>query len=267
MQPSYRRAFSTLGCPELSLAEVLAMAARHHIDAVELRTLEGTTELPTLFTRSGTEPVRQVHQWQGTVEVLVLSTSFKLVRPSEAERAALIAFVPWAEALGVPWLRAFDGGELSDDGTVPLATETMRWWRQQRSKHGWKVDLMVETHDGLVSPEAIGRFCSGVSDVALLWDAHNTWRKTGVDPLALWPRIAEHVVHIHVKDSVSRPSDGQPYTFVLPGEGEFPMQPLVAALRRDRYSHALSLEWERQWHPSLPSLELALQTAVNRSWW
>ena len=101
----------------------------------------------------------------------------------------------------------------------------------------------------------------------MLWDAHNTWRATGVDPLDLWPGISKHVVHIHVKDSVSRASGGLPYTYVLPGDGEFPMGRLNEALRRDGYANAISLEWERQWHPNLPPIEMALQTAANRGWW
>lgn len=266
MKRPFRLGLSTLGCPTFSLDEVLALAAGQGIAAVELRALEGTMDLPALFARHGLEALRAVQGRHGAVQVLAFSTSFKLVHSCEADRAALLAFVPWAEALGVPWLRVFDGGEASDNETVSQATETFHWWRELRDRQGWKVDIMVETHDGLVTSEAIGRFCTEATSVAILWDAHNTWRKTGTAPLELWPHIAEHVMHIHVKDSVSRPSDGLPYSFVLPGKGEFPMKPLVDALKRDGYTKAVSLEWELQWHAELPSLELALQ-AANRGWW
>jgi sugar phosphate isomerase/epimerase len=267
MHPPYRRALSTLGCPDLPLGEVLALAARHRIDAVELRTLEGTMDLPELFARNGLEAARGAMGLHGAVQVLALSTSFRLASPAEADRAALLSFVPWAEALGVPWLRVFDGGDAKDAGTVPRAAETFAWWRRLRRERGWSVDLMVETHDGLVTHESILRFCSEASGAALLWDAHNSWRRTGIDPLALWPLIAEHVVHIHVKDSISRPSGKHPYTYVLPGDGEFPMRRLADALGRDGYAGAVSLEWEKQWHPYLPPLELALQAADGRGWW
>jgi len=267
MHAPFRRAFSTLGCPASTLDEVLSLASRNGIDAVELRTLEGTTDLPALFDRYGEDNIRRSLARHSPVEILALSTSLKLVRPSDADRAEFLGFVTWAEALRVPWLRAFDGGDASDNDTVPLAAETLRWWRELRREMGWKADIMVETHDGLVTREKISRFCLEAEDVALLWDAHNTWRRTGVDPLSLWPGIADHVVHIHVKDSVSRASDGFPYTYVLPGAGEFPMRRLADALRNDRYSHCISLEWERQWHPSLPPLELAIQSARNAAWW
>jgi hypothetical protein len=43
------RCFSSLGCPDFSLAETLALAAKHGIGAGELRALGGTVELPAYF--------------------------------------------------------------------------------------------------------------------------------------------------------------------------------------------------------------------------
>lgn len=267
MPAGMRRAFSTLGCPELPLEDALGLAARHGVDAVELRTLEGTTDLPALFARSGPEDLRRTLGAHRRVLVLVLATSFRLVRPGAEDRAALLAFAPWAEALGVPWLRVFDGGDPSDPGAVSLAAETLRWWRGLRRERGWNVDVIVETHDSLLSGERIRQFGAEAGGARLLWDTHHTWRASGVPPHELWPEIAAQVAHIHVKDSVSRPSGRFPYTYVLPGQGEFPMGPLRAALQRDGYAHAVSLEWERQWHPELPPLEDALRAAAARGWW
>ena len=65
---------------------------------------------------------------------------------------------------------------------------------------------------------------------------------------------------------VSVPSDRHPFTYVLPGDGEFPVAPLMEQLRKD-YADVVSLEWEKFWHPYLPSLEDALATAGERAWW
>ena len=75
------------------------------------------------------------------------------------------------------------------------------------------------------------------------------------------------VVHVHVKDSVSRPSARHPYTYVLPGDGEFPAAPLFAELRAGGFDGPVSLEWERMWHPYLPPLDEALRVAGARGWW
>ena len=67
------------------------------------------------------------------------------------------------------------------------------------------------------------------------------WKKQ--DPLEFYENVKQHVVHVHVKDSVSRPSEKHPFTYVLPGEGEFPAVGLFAALRVDGYTGVVSLEW------------------------
>jgi sugar phosphate isomerase/epimerase len=72
---------------------------------------------------------------------------------------------------------------------------------------------------------------------------------------------------VHVKDSISVPSARHPFTYVLPGDGEFPMAPLLAALRADSFAGPLSLEWEKMWHPYLAPLDDALAIAAARGWW
>ena len=266
--PSISRAFSSLGCPELTLEETLALAERHGIDAVELRTLGDTTDLTGLFARTYGSPAALAGRLRGArVKLLALDTSLGLVAPSAAEREAFLAFVPWAEAAGVPWLRVFDAGRNRTADSVADAAATLRWWQEERRRHGWRTDAMVETHDILLTADAVLRFGELAPGAAILWDAHNTWRGGGTDPAALWPAIKSRVVHLHVKDSISRPSGPHPYRFVLPGTGEFPMAPLREALRADRYAGAISLEWERKWHPELPPLDEALASAADRRWW
>ena len=132
---------------------------------------------------------------------------------------------------------------------------------------GWSCDVMIETHDSLFTAAAIGRFLAVAPDAAILWDAHHTWRKGGEDPLVTWRAIRGSVPHVHVKDSIGVPSARHPFTYVLPGDGEFPMAPLMAVLRADNFAGPVSLEWEKMWHPYLAPLDEALATATARGWW
>ena len=86
---------------------------------------------------------------------------------------------------------------------------------------------MVETHDSLFTADAMGRAVEAMPGLAILWDSHHTWKKGGEDPLYTWSRMRAHVVHVHLKDSSSVPSSRHPYTYVLPGTGEFPAAALV----------------------------------------
>jgi sugar phosphate isomerase/epimerase len=125
----------------------------------------------------------------------------------------------------------------------------------------------METHDALFTSGAINRFAEAAGGVAVLWDSHHTWKRGGEDPVTTWRAIQPHVIHLHVKDSVSEPSGKHPYRYVFPGEGEFPAIALFAALRGDGYSGVVSLEWERLWHPELAPLSEALSEAAKREWW
>ncbi len=262
------KAFSTLGCPELTLDEALDLAERHGIAAVELRALGGTTDLPAYLAQTYGSPAALAAHLRGRrVRILALDTSLGLAAPPPADREAFLAFLPWAEALGVPWLRVFDAGRPVTEQWPEEARATMGWWREERRRHGWRAEVMVETHDALLSAEAVLRFCAAVPGVAILWDTHNTWRGSSADPVAMWRAIKAHVVHLHVKDSVRRPAGRFSYSYALPGAGEFPMAPFLDALHADRYAGAISLEWERKWHPELPPLEEALRSAEDRHWW
>jgi sugar phosphate isomerase/epimerase len=200
------------------------------------------------------------------VRLAALGTSFRLVGAGPLDRDALIDFAGWAEALGVKWLRVFDGGKLADAAELAAASEAVRWWREERARRGWKTDIMVETHDSLFTAEAMGRAVEAMPGLAILWDSHHTWKKGGEDPLYTWSRMRAHVVHVHLKDSISVPSSRHPYTYVLPGTGEFPAAALVPVLR-EQFEGVVSLEWEKLWHPSLPPLEDALAAAAERAWW
>jgi sugar phosphate isomerase/epimerase len=259
-----QRGFSTLGCAELEWEAVVALAARHGLEAVELRALGGTVDLPQFFAARYGTPRELAARFSGSaVSVVALDTSFKLVGGSPAEREALLDFVPWAEAAGAKYLRVFDGESGAEPGA---AADAVGWWRERRRAGGWRVDWMVETHDTLTTAAAIGRFAAAAPACGILWDSHHTWKKGGEDPVATWEAIAPHVVHVHVKDSVSRPSARHPFTYVLPGEGDFPMAPLVERLRGE-FAGVVSLEWERLWHPYLPPLDEALRVAEARRWW
>ncbi|MBL9188288.1 MAG: sugar phosphate isomerase/epimerase [Opitutaceae bacterium] len=262
------RCFSSLGCPAASLDETLALARAQGVAGVELRALGGTVDLAAYFTAAyGTPAGLAARLRDEPVRVVALNASLHLAGATPAERAQLAGLAPWADAIGARWLRVFDGGQAADAAEFADAAETLAWWRALRREHGWQAEVMVETHDSLWTAAAIGRFRAVLPDVAILWDAHHTWRKGGEDPVATWRAIRTGVVHVHVKDSVPVPSAKHPFTYVLPGDGGFPMAALRAALQADGFAGPVSLEWEKMWHPYLPPLEEALRVAEERRWW
>ncbi|QBR03388.1 sugar phosphate isomerase/epimerase family protein [Paraburkholderia pallida] len=263
-----KRAFSSLGCGHNELHELVALAARHSIPCAELRTLGGTVDLPRYLAASYGSPDRLARFMASSpLRVVSLGTSLRLVGNTGESRNALLQYVPWAEACGASTLRVFDGGTTGDREEIAQARATLDWWRERRDGEGWQVDLAIETHDACANEAPLLRLIEALPDCQILWDAHHTWRKGGTHPIDTWWRIRERVRHIHVKDSVGDREAPAGYRYVLPGDGQFPMRELMSALCADGYDGVLSLEWERHWHPQLPTLEEALNAARQHAWW
>lgn len=269
---SYLRAFSTLGYPHASLEDCMSLAQKYDLDGVEVRALQGQIDLPAVLAKTYGSPEALAEKLGGAansrrgVPIVAFGTSLRLIGSTPQERDAFLAFLPWAEALGVRWLRVFDGGKLADAAEIAEAVSTVRWWQTERAWRKATTEIMIETHDSLFNAAAIGRFVQAAPGTAILWDTHHTWKKGGEDPMETWSRISAHVVHVHVKDSISIPSARHPYTYALPGRGEFPIQPLIKELDR-HFRGVVSLEWEKMWHPDIAPLEEALQSAKDRAWW
>lgn len=263
----YERAFSTLGCPETTLAEAFALAERHGLQAVEIRALEGTLDIVGRLEAAFGSPEGLSEFLRGArTRVAAFGSSLKLAEATKADWDALERMASWAEAAGGAPLRVFDGGGPDEVGAPARAAGNVRLWRALRARHSWKTDIVVETHDALVTAGRILSFAAACPGTRILWDSHHTWRKGGEDPLDTWRPIRGLVAHIHLKDSVGRPQRSPGYAYVPPGLGEFPMAPLRAALRAE-FGGVASLEWERFWHPELPGIEDALACAAARGWW
>jgi sugar phosphate isomerase/epimerase len=264
--------FSSLGCPELTLPEIIELARSKGLHRLELRTIEDRVDLPAYFreTFGSPEQLRAFLDENG-MSVVALDASLKLVGNKPEDRAALAEFAEWADALGTKWIRVFDGGTFAptlSPEDMREAIATIEWWRAEKAKGGWKTDIMVETHDCLTATAAIESLQAELEEpLAILWDTHHTWKKGGENPADTWPRIKANVVHVHVKDSISEPSARHPFTYVQLGDGEFTLTDTLEMLAADRFGGVVSIEWERKWHPYLDPVETALTRARELGWW
>ena len=138
----------------------------------------------------------------------------------------------------------------------------MTWWNAAKAEHGWQAEIVLETHDAFSgSRECLGLFDKIGQTLPMIWDTHHTWKLAGETPQESWDNIGKLVRHLHVKDSVSHPSDRHPYTYVHLGEGEFPFKELFAVLASGGYRGVVAIEWEKLWHPYLDPIEEALGRA------
>jgi len=260
-----------MGCPELSLAEAASLAAEFSVPAIELRSLNNTIELPKLFPASGWTPAvtREICN-KSSVQLASAGSSFKLISPDPAERAALAEFCGWADTLNIPFVRIFGGGKWGTpltDEDFQNAANNLKWWRAEKSARGWSHELLLETHDAFAASAPCLRLNETLdTPLNLIWDSHHTWRYAGESPTDTWQRLGQFVRHVHFKDSVDKASARHPYTYVLCGAGQMPLAETMQLLRAKKFTGGVSLEWEKLWHPYMPPLRMALAGLRQQPW-
>ncbi|MFD2080719.1 Sugar phosphate isomerase/epimerase [Actinopolymorpha cephalotaxi] len=256
--------FSTLGCPNYTLDQVLSTATGNGYDGVELRFLRGEVGLHELeeFSAEGLPRTRARFEQAG-VELACLDTSVRFTSPDKDERARQLesarTYARIAAGLGSKYIRVF-GGTVPDEG--PELTETTKRIAEGLAEaaaatRAEGVTAVLETHDSFCTSAQVGELLSYApnDDLGILWDVLHSYRNG--EPLEqTWQALGERIRHVHLKDSGAySPTD---FDFRLTGEGTMPIGEFVGLLDREGYTGYLSFEWEKAWHPEIEEPEVAI---------
>ena len=281
-------AFSTLGCPGASLAQVIEIARTAGATGVELRAAEG--EFVYTGMGSAARAAVATELAAAGLQVLVLASYVRVCAPvddtdpagqltGDPVLAELLAAVELAADLSAgntgqrAQLRVFPGAGLDPcgPGAEPLADMAAADLRAARRLNAAAtrardlgVDILLETHDSHPRGADVLRILAHVDDdapVRVIWDLMHPWRhdETPEQTAAL---LAESLAYAQYKDGV-RTGGTHNVVLTLPGEGQLPllrMNALVSeiAAARGITDPWVSLEWERTWHPDLPPVSEAL---------
>lgn len=262
---------STLGCAEFSLPEICELFREFNLRPLEIRAVDGRTDLPHWAMDKGWPALRATALFaEHQLQFRVAGSSFKLVGNDEKSRAEMITFSQWADSWGAQYVRAFGGGSWGKpltDTDYNQAAHTVVWWYREKKRRGWRTELLLETHDSFSASAPCRNLMARLTEpIGIIWDTHHTWRLGGESPQESWSQLSAWIRHVHVKDSILKPSARHPYTYVLPGDGEMPLAQVVGVLTDNQFTGAVSLEWERLWHPYLPPLREALTRLEAQPW-
>lgn len=256
--------FSTLGCPQYTLDQVISTAIRSGYDGVELRFLRGQVDLETLeeFTPSGIRRTRELFERHG-VAVSCVDTSVRFTSSDPVERAkhqeAAKVYARIAAELGAPYIRLFGGAvpETSPEHeqTTRLIAEGLAEAAATTAAEG--VMAVLETHDSFCTAAQVKELLSYApnDDLGILWDVLHSYRHG--EPLEeTWRELGDRIRHVHLKDADDlSPTSFQPK---LAGHGAVPLADAVDLLRRAAYDGYISFEWEKAWHPDIEEPEVAI---------
>lgn len=252
--------FSTLGCPSWDWIKVLDFARQNGFSSVELRGLAGTMDLPSRpeFADSQVEQSKKEIAARG-LRISCVSSSANMHDTGavhEKQLADARRFIDLASRLGAPYVRVF-GNKLV--GPQAAAVEHIAGALRELGDYAGpkKVTVLLESHGDFTTSPVLEEILEKTAspNVALLWDAHNTFVEGKEEPEVTVRQLGKYIRHTHLKDA--RLTNGQD-NYVLTGRGDVPVKRQVELLAASGYTGCYSFEWEKVWHPEIAEPEIAI---------
>jgi sugar phosphate isomerase/epimerase len=265
--------FTTLGCPQWSLRQIVENAAQMGYDGVDFRGLQEDIDISRRpeFTTGLNETVQLLADRGLAISGIAISARYAVVDAEERERQfdETRRNMELAARLGTHILRVY-GGRVPEghtiDSIMPTLVENLRQMGDEAEPYD--VTLALETHDDWTDSATFARLMAEVNHprVRVLWDLHHPFCTNGEPPEVTYAHLAPYTVSTHVKDSRLNPDGSR--TYVLLGQGDVPLKTMLDLLIQGGYDGYAILEWEKRWHPELAEPEIVFPQYVRqmREW-
>ncbi len=258
--------FSTLGCPDWDLSEVVAVAADLGYNGIEIRGVGEEIYAPRvreLLPEHAGELLEKLRAAKLTIPILTSGAYLANNPDIAAAEAEVKDYVNLAARLGVPYVRVLGEGTPEPGGKVDKDDVIARFKSLCEYAENFGVTLLVETNGWLAGSnhmlDFIKRVC--MPNAGVLWDVHHTVRFFGERPAATVERLGRYIKHVHVKDSVQKP-DGK-IMYVLTGYGDIPIEDAYKALSAIGYEGFYSYEWVKRWARELDEPGVAFYKYIS----
>lgn len=266
-------AFSTLGCPNWELEQIVQTAKSLGYQGVELRAVGGTLDLLA-------RPEFQISQLSNTrrwfsdqeIQICCIDTSCTFHSPRKSERVnqvdLAVKHAEIAAQLGAPLIRVFP--DKVQEGTTWAETrDNISWCLHEVAKQiPLEVQVCLETHGdfarGEITADIIKR--ADHPNVSTIWDIANSMA-AGDSMEAAALAVRPFLAHVHLRDA--KPVENSEHWLpVLAGRGLVHFPTALKTLRDVNYDGYISFEWEKYWHPEIEEPEVAFADfiqAINAS--
>lgn len=246
-------AFSTLGCPDFSWADIYSMAKDLGFDGIEIRGLGDDIFAVNAqpFTENQLpQTIKKLKELRIEIPCFSSGCCLKFADREKENLQEIEQYILLAARFGTPFVRVL--GDLEPQPKCDVDDETVFRTLMKAvpiaEQHG--VTLLVETN-GVYSDTArlknlLDRIPSDA--VAALWDIHHPYRYAGETPGKTVQNLGAYIRYVHVKDSVVIDGATQ---YRMMGEGDLPIHEMIMALNSINYDGYISLEWVKRWASDL----------------
>lgn len=254
--------FSTLGCPDWSMDEVITNAAKWGYSGVEFRGLGKEIDLLKCPEFTGAGIKETVRKFKGAgVSIVNLGSSANLHFHEETRRKTELdhakSYIELAEKLGCPFVRVFPNNlpkEYTKEATLEKIAAGMNELGAFARSSG--VTVLLETHGEVVYSKDLLWVMQHVSpeNTGLIWDFFNMYIVTRESPRLMYDTLKPYIRHTHLKDGIIE--QDSKFKYLAAGAGNGPINEAVRILKEDKYKGYYSFEWEKRWHPTIEKPEV-----------
>ncbi|HTH57084.1 MAG TPA: sugar phosphate isomerase/epimerase family protein [Cyclobacteriaceae bacterium] len=255
--------FSTLGCPEWTLKQIVDFAAQHQYQGIEVRGILKQLDLSQCaeFKKENiAATLRMLSDKKLNFVNLGSSSTLHFAEGNERKKNLEEGkrFIDLAHELHCPHIRVFPNNFPKDQeksATMDLIAKGLL--ELGNHANGSNVDVLMETHGDLLFIDDLEKVMKAAAHkkVGLIWDVTNMWTKTKEAPKEAYARLKSYIRHTHIKDAKVI---GDKVQYVLLGQGEVPIFDAIDALSDGGYKGYYSFEWEKLWHPEIEAPEIAI---------
>ena len=261
--------FSTLGCPNWTLNEIMSAAKDLGYDGIELRGLGDDIYLPDakLLTESSAKLNAELSARGLTIPCLSSDCTLQIADEAIMDQAK--AYINLAAALHAPYIRVLgDTAPGPADGVdTALVTARLKALAPYAAEKG--VTLLLESNGVYANSKLLKETLDEVNSpsVAALWDINHPVRYAGETPAETWANIGKYVRHVHVKDTAVNENGAIVYKML--GYGTLPIKEAFTLLKTNGFSGCISLEWTKRWNHELEDAGIVFSHfvyAVKKIW-
>ncbi|MCQ2409427.1 MAG: sugar phosphate isomerase/epimerase [Clostridia bacterium] len=239
--------FSTIGCPDWSLRDILTTAKDLGYEGIEIRSINNEVYAPDMRDfKEDLEKTKALIEKVG-VKIAMLTTNAALADHNDVKAVEKAkAYIDLAKELNVPYIRVmstdkpyFDGGDY--DLCKKQYKEVLLY------AEGKGVTPLMETNGLFVDTKLLKKFLDETGGGAL-WDTHHPFRYNDEKISDTIANLGSLIKYVHLKDSVIEKGK---VAYKLMGYGDMPLKEIVNSLKENGYDGYYTFEWVKLWNKDL----------------